>query len=590
MLANQTSVEKTRFLITSQNQEIAGLESENLASEQESDQLSERIKQLTDVIVVELEQKLKESGYNLELKNEARLSLQQSLDHLKSTVGQQQAFLEKLKHSQLSFEDLLSRQMQFQTGLLASLEHLQALFASYEQMQPTFLDELIAEEGTIAEKHRLDDQMAKIRHSVQTNRDRIVYLREENNRLSLELDRYQETISDQKVALNQLQLQKQAAKEWVNKLQRSVTEQQYQYKDALKLSETAQERIYETQEDIRSVEGEVREIRQRIATLNEDLKELIAVIDEQSQEIRSKQEQKNSDYELLQNLRSEKEKLELQIEQLASNIAMLYTNFFDSYGKSLKEFESRLGEEIVDIPVLKTRLEEVRRKIDGMGYINQMAEEEFGEVKEQYDFLSKQLDDLYKAKNDLDAVVQEIKKRSEEMFLTSYKQISQNFQEMFRRLFGGGRAELSLVDPEQVLESGIDILAQPPGKKLTHLSMLSGGERSRTAVALLFATYLVKPSPFCILDEIDAALDDRNIGYFLSVLDEFAAKSQFIIITHNKHTVMGSQTLLGVTQMEAGVSTMVSYRIGRMEGESVILNDEEKEVIFDEQGTANGTP
>ena len=590
MRANQASVEKTRFLINSQNQEIAGLESENLASEQKSDQLSERIKQLTDVIVVELEQKLKESGYNLELKNEARLSLQQSLDHLKSTVGQQQAFLEKLKHSQLSFEDLLSRQMQFQTGLLASLEHIQALFASYEQMQPTFIDELIAEEGTIAEKHRLDDQMAKLRHSVQTNRDRIVYLREENNRLALELDRYLETISDQKVALNQLQLQKQAAKEWVNKLQRSVTEQQYQYKDALKLSETAQERIYETQEDIRSVEGEVREIRQRIATLNEDLKALIAVIDEQSQEIRSKQEQKNSDYELLQNLRSEKEKLELQIEQLASNIAMLYTNFFDSYGKSLKEFESRLGEEIVDIPVLKTRLEEVRRKIDGMGYINQMAEEEFSEVKEQYDFLSKQLDDLYKAKNDLDAVVQEIKRRSEEMFLASYKQISQNFQEMFRRLFGGGRAELSLVDPEQVLESGIDILAQPPGKKLTHLSLLSGGERSMTAVALLFATYLVKPSPFCILDEIDAALDDRNIGYFLSVLDEFAAKSQFIIITHNKHTVMGSQTLLGVTQMEAGVSTMVSYRIGRMEGESVILNDEEKEVIFDEQGTANGTP
>lgn len=590
MQANLKSVEKMKGLIDSQNQEIATLEAENIVNEQSSDQLSERIKQLTDVIVVELEQKLKESGYNLELKEEARLSLQRSLDHLQSAIEQQQTFLEKLKHSQLSFEDLLYRQIQFQEGLLSSLQSVRTLFSSYEQMQPTFIDELIAEEGTIAEKHRLDGQMAKLRLQVQTNRDRIAYLREENGRLALEVERHQETISDQKVAMNQLHLQKQAAKEWVNKLQRSVTEQQYQYKDAVKLSETAQERIYETQEDIRSVEGEVKDIKQRIASLNEDLKALIAVIDEQSQEIRAKQEQKNSDYELLQNLRSEKEKLGLQVEQLASNIAMLYTNFFDSYGKSLKEFESRLGEEIVDIPVLKTRLEEVRRKIDGMGYINQMAEEEFSEVKEQYDFLSKQLDDLYKAKNDLDAVVQEIKKRSEEMFLTSYKQISQNFQEMFRRLFGGGRAELSLVDPEQVLESGIDILAQPPGKKLTHLALLSGGERSMTAVALLFATYLVKPSPFCILDEIDAALDDRNIGYFLSVLDEFAAKSQFIIITHNKHTVMGSQTLLGVTQMEAGVSTMVSYRIGRMEGESVILNEQEKEVSFDEEGVANGTP
>ncbi len=118
---------------------------------------------------------------------------------------------------------------------------------------------------------------------------------------------------------------------------------------------------------------------------------------------------------------------------------------------------------------------------------------------------------------------------------------------MFRRLFGGGRAELKLSDPENVLESGIEILAQPPGKKLTTLSLLSGGERSMTAVGLLFATYQVKPSPFCILDEIDAALDDRNIGFFLSVLEEFSRDSQFIIITHNKHTVTGSRTLLGVT-------------------------------------------
>ena len=155
---------------------------------------------------------------------------------------------------------------------------------------------------------------------------------------------------------------------------------------------------------------------------------------------------------------------------------------------------------------------------------------------------------------------------------------------MFRRLFGGGRAELSLSDPENVLESGIDILAQPPGKKLTHLTLLSGGERSMTAVALLFATYQVKPSPFCVLDEIDAALDDRNIGYFLAVLEEFAQKSQFIIITHNKHTVMGSQTLLGVTQMEPGVSTMVSYKIGHLESGDVILNEESEAVDFDAEG------
>ncbi|WP_410176443.1 chromosome segregation SMC family protein [Sphaerochaeta associata] len=588
MARNQKALDASRAMLLGHNEEIAGLEAKNLRLDETLEELSLRIKELTDIIVIQLEEKLKQSGYNLQKKQAARADLVEGIEHVKKTLEEQMQFLKQLTHTALSSQDLVERQIQFHQSLGIALGRIQTLFQTYEAMQPSFLDELISPEGTISEKHRLDDRMLSIRKQVQSNRERIAYLREENVRLSQEIERYQDSIGDQKVAMNQLLSQKSAAKEWVSKLQRSVTEQEYQYKDALKLAETAQERIYETQEDIRSVEGEVKESKSRIASLNADLKELILVIEKQSNQIRAKQNQKNERYEELQNLRSEKEKLELQIDQLASNVASLYTNFFDNYGKSLKEFEGRMSEETADIPVLKARLDEVRKSIDGMGYINQMAEEEFGEVKEQYDFLTKQLDDLNKAKADLDSVVLQIKSRSEELFLASYKQISQNFQEMFRRLFGGGRAELTLVDPQNVLESGIDILAQPPGKKLTHLALLSGGERSMTAVALLFATYLVKPSPFCILDEIDAALDDRNIGYFLSVLEEFARKSQFIIITHNKHTVMGSQTLLGVTQMEAGVSTMVSYRIGNFEGEQVILNEQQQAVSFDEEGQSLG--
>lgn len=587
---NQKAIEQTRFLLVGQQDEIAKREQENRELDALLEELTLQIKELSDVIVVQLEQKLAQTGYNLEGKRLARSKVVEGILNLKHRIEEQQQFLSQLSRTTLKGEDIAQRQMNFQQCILDGLSSLETLFNSYEAMQPTFLDELISPEGTIAKKHQVDERMLNVRRQLQTNRDRIVYLREENERLSGQIEQYQEAIGNQRLAMNQIQSQKSAAKEWVVKLQRSVTEQEYQYKDAINLSETAQQRIYETQEDIRSVEAEVKATKERIASLNVDLKDLIAVIDAQSEEIRAQQLQKNADYEALQTLRSEKDKLDLQIEQLASNVSNLYTSFFENYGKSLKEFEGRLTDEIVDIPVLKVRLEEVRKNIEGMGYINQMAEEEYSEVKEQYDFLTKQLDDLYKAKSDLDAVVLQIKMRSEELFLASYKQISQNFQEMFRRLFGGGRAELSLVDQQNVLESGIDILAQPPGKKLTHLSLLSGGERSMTAVALLFATYLVKPSPFCILDEIDAALDDRNIGYFLSVLEEFAMKSQFIIITHNKHTVMGSQTLLGVTQMEAGVSTMVSYRIGRIEGEQVILNDAQQEVTFDENGSSEAKP
>lgn len=587
---NQKGLYSTQALIESQNQEIDQTELLDVTLDDELEALAEKLKALTDVIVIELEEKLKQSGYSLEEKQAALTLFESKLKHIDASLIEQSAFLEKLKTMGVPALEVLSQQQKYQLSLRKAFSELKELFASYQMHQASFIDELVAPQGIISEKHRLETQMGAKRLQVSRNRERISYLREENRKLSTSLESYRIAISDQKVALNQLAGQKQSAKEWVAKLQLSVTEQQYQYSDALKNSENAQERIYETQEDIRDTEAELKEMKATVSMLNEDLKDIISLIEEKGSEIRAKQEQKASSYERLQALRGESVKLGLQIEQLVSNIAGIYTTFFDNFGKSLKEYESRLDEEINDIPVLKTRLEEVRRKIEGLGYINQMAEDEFAEVKEQYDFLTKQLDDLSKAKSDLDAVVLEIKTRSEQLFLETYKKISDNFQEMFRRLFGGGRAELKLVDTENVLQSGIDILAQPPGKKLTHLSLLSGGERSMTAVALLFATYLVKPSPFCILDEIDAALDDRNIGYFLSVLEDFALKSQFIIITHNKHTVMGSSTLLGVTQMEAGVSTMVSYRIGRIEGEAVIYNDDSQEVSFNAEGSVLGTP
>jgi chromosome segregation protein len=190
-----------------------------------------------------------------------------------------------------------------------------------------------------------------------------------------------------------------------------------------------------------------------------------------------------------------------------------------------------------------------------------MAPEEFAETKERYEFLSGQVADLEKARKDLEALTTEIRTESSEIFLNTYNRIKKNFHNMFRRLFGGGRAELLLSDVNHVLESGIEIFAQPPGKKLEHISLLSGGERSMTAVALLFATYMVKPSPFCLLDEIDAALDEANVGRFVQLLREFGDTSQFIVITHNKKTVTGAGTLLGVTMEESGVTKLITVRI-----------------------------
>ena len=190
-----------------------------------------------------------------------------------------------------------------------------------------------------------------------------------------------------------------------------------------------------------------------------------------------------------------------------------------------------------------------------------MAVEEFAEVKDRYERQKENYDDTQKSLDNLIRVSEEIKSKSSEMFLETYNKIKKNFHNMFRRLFNGGRAELRLEDPQNVLTSGIDILAQPPGKKLESIALLSGGEKTMTAVALLFATYQVRPSPFCLLDEIDAALDDKNVSSFVTTLESFANVSQYIVITHNKKTVMGASTMLGITMEESGVSKIIALRL-----------------------------
>jgi chromosome segregation protein len=196
-----------------------------------------------------------------------------------------------------------------------------------------------------------------------------------------------------------------------------------------------------------------------------------------------------------------------------------------------------------------------------LGQVNLMAPEEFVEVKARYELHTAQMDDMKKSLENLEKITAEMRAESSARFIKTYNTIKRNFHNMFRRLFGGGRAELRLSDTNHVLESGIEILAQPPGKKLENISLLSGGEKSMTAVALLFATYMVKPSPFCLLDEIDAALDEANVSRFVQILREFSARSQFVVITHNKKTMIGAGSLLGVSMEESGVTKMIAIRM-----------------------------
>ncbi|HEU5081691.1 MAG TPA: chromosome segregation protein SMC [Opitutaceae bacterium] len=234
--------------------------------------------------------------------------------------------------------------------------------------------------------------------------------------------------------------------------------------------------------------------------------------------------------------------------------------------EDLKELEKTNWDQI------RAEVEALRQRLASMGAVNLVAIEEYAELKQRFDFLKAQSDDLTNSRAELLKAIDEINQTSQQQFAITFEQIKKNFAYTFTTLFGGGHAALELVQADDPLESGIEITAQPPGTKLKSITLLSGGQKTLTAVGLLFALYMVKPSPFCLLDELDAPLDESNIGRFTDLLKRFVGESQFIIITHNKRTVAAASAIYGVTMEERGVSKTVSMKFNHERGDTEVTH------------------
>jgi chromosome segregation protein len=227
----------------------------------------------------------------------------------------------------------------------------------------------------------------------------------------------------------------------------------------------------------------------------------------------------------------------------------------------------------VDEVALRAQLQKVREKLDRLGPINLAAIHEHQELDERYRFLTTQELDLSTSIGSLKEIIQRINRTTKDMFTDTFAELQQKFSEVFVKFFPGGRAELQLVEAQVdetvegsgPQEPGVDIVVQPPGKRLKSITMLSGGEKTLTAMALLFASFLIRPTPFCILDEIDAPLDEENIGRFTSVLRELSEGAQFMVITHSKKTMAIADSLFGVTMEEPGISKILSVRLGNLQ-------------------------
>lgn len=251
----------------------------------------------------------------------------------------------------------------------------------------------------------------------------------------------------------------------------------------------------------------------------------------------------------------------LRVSELSMGLNHLKGSVEEKYRIPVDDLLPRFMDVEFDEAMKRQRREELEGLIEGLGEVNLLAIDEYKELETRHDFLASQQADLQESLDALQQAIQKINRTTRKRFHETFHQVNDKFREVFPRLFCGGKGELRLTDEEDLLECGIEIVVQPPGKKLQNVTLLSGGEKALTAVALIFSIFLIKPTPFCLLDEVDAPLDDANIGRFNDMVREMSGESQFIIITHNRNTMSVADTLYGVTMEEAGVSKTVSVRL-----------------------------
>lgn len=550
--------------ITENDRQVDNLKQQIQKLEEKRLELQSTLAQITEDIVKTLDEKLKDAGFSENALKKAKEELETKINKLKIFVeGRKNIFGDMIAQNLASqdYKDAVCQAEKAFEDTFEQLNEIQTAINEYQNASPAFITEFLSPQGIMTKKRDIDEQINQNIQSVESINSQISLLHGENKTLLSKIEEYKETLN--KLKLNEIQMKEQisASQSQINMLNRQISSEK------ASLEETENELFIETKradeisDQINTYQDELAEIEYRGKKLAEEMNALDAEIAKANKNVSGKSDSLNKKREEQNRCQEQYERLTISINSSDNDIRNVKQNFQEQYSRDLMEFEERMYKITVPAADLREKLSQTKKDFQSLGTVNLMAPEEFGEVKERYERQRTNFEDTQKSLENLIRVSEEIKSKSAEMFLETYNQIKKNFHNMFRRLFNGGRAELKLADPTNILTSGIDIYAQPPGKKLENIALLSGGEKTMTAVALLFATYQVRPSPFCLLDEIDAALDDKNVSSFVTALESFASVSQYIVITHNKKTVMGASTMLGITMEESGVSKMIALRL-----------------------------
>jgi chromosome segregation protein len=545
------------------------------------------------------------------------LQRQEQIINLKDTLAVSQKKLEKLQQSgNMLNAQLEEREKQYESSRKDQSQH-------FDHMSVLFTQIRMLEEGAAKDEQaclKTEEALELFEEQTAAIQDRLKIIESSLSKSEAELEVEKAALNELEEQLNQLRLQSDEQRDWLSevRLQLSQREQTFQFlekeaenrreqKESIsKRIETHFQDIQRNQAYITSLESESRQLQEKSNQIEISLSEYIANLEKESEAIKTiealikvkdqivLEKRKNyQDIEAILNqkqieMAEERSYLHFLKEKVAADYAVELPDIEwekqlqlaeteDALTAGLGDLDIEQGDpltklwkpknlealtaETIEWGIIEKEIAQLRTHLQSIGAVNTTAIQEYRELKERYTFLKNQTTDLQSSKDQLQQAIASINEVSKEMFQNTFEKVRTNFAYTFNLLFEGGQADLELVDNPDMLEAGIEITARPPGTKMKGLSLLSGGQKTMTAVALLFAIYQVKPSPFCVLDELDAPLDDANIGRFTDILKKFTAYSQFLVISHNKRTIAASTIVYGVTMQERGVTSLVSLKL-----------------------------
>ncbi len=459
------------------------------------------------------------------------------------------------------------------TALNSEMSHQESLIRSSEDSIKEYEGQIAVLRDEIANIDKqissLTEEIERIREEIRALEERISQESARSSELEREIEGLREKRLEKEQALSKASAERDVLRANLENLKRNLNSILNNLKEEERVVAERDQLQAEIEKKIEQLRGEIEEIERRSKEWEETIDALRRERDslrEDYQDLRAQLERLEGDREALSSqiddLKTRAYQLELRIQEVEFKIKSVASHLKEMYDVDVESARQSVVLPIeIDLNLLQEEIEGLKEKIRRMGTVSTVAIEEYEELKQRFEFLNSQREDLLKAKATLKETINRLNKTSEELFMQTFYQIREEFKRFFRMLFGGGNANISIINEDDVLESGIEITARPPGKQLRSISLLSGGEKSLTAIALIFAIFKVKPSPFCILDEVDAALDESNVDRFIRLLREFAKKSQFLVISHNKKTIASADVIYGVTMPTSGISRIISVKL-----------------------------